>query len=216
MKKLALFDFDKTVLSVDSVVEFRNFLQDRGYTVENFDRKKMNLNLPNEIINFLNKLNWLEVFKGKNRLFFNTEVDLFVQSVLLKKTISPVLNELLKLQQNGFEVVFISASYRQIIERFCFHMNLINIKIICTELKFNGEVFSSELDGLNCSGINKLVKLKNTLNLDEYDMNEAYAFTDHITDLSILLLVKNRVVVHLPNTLDDWSHLFNVNYITVK
>jgi HAD superfamily hydrolase (TIGR01490 family) len=215
MKKLALFDFDKTLISVDSVVEFKNFLNQKSLFTEDFNDDILPFKLPKEQKNFLNKISWLLILEGQKKSFYFELIKEFVSQVLNKSINHKVIDLLKKHTTAGCKVVIISASYKEIIEEFCIQNNLKKIDIIATELNLSKDKFVAEINGFNCSGINKLIKLKNNLDLSSFDLDESYAYTDHISDLSILLLVKNRIVVKMNDTFDDWSHFFKVHYVYI-
>lgn len=216
MKKLALFDFDKTLIGIDSVTSFYSFVNTKFNIIPSAVDNELNKIVPNELKNILNKINWLKpLYEIEYAEYFKLVED-FVEERVLNNILIEPLQLLFDLQKNGYDIIILSASYHEIIQVFCTQRQLHDVKIICTNLKFEKNRFTGEFDGLNCSSINKLIKLKSVINLDEYNLADSYALTDHISDLPILCLVGNRYVVHLPGTLDDWSKYYNVKYIQIK
>ena len=212
-KRLALFDFDKTIVKLDSVVGLKNYMKSNGYDIKDYDLSQLNGYVPKDAINLLNKVSWISPIKGMATHQFKDIIKAFVKENVVNNIIDEVYQKLLQLQREGVTIVLISASYRPILEVFCEEVGLDNVHIICTELDTNEDLYTGEFEGINCSGISKLIKLKAEFDLNSYDLDNSYGFTDHISDLSFLSIVGKRFVVHMENTRDDWSFLLKPAYI---
>lgn len=213
MKKLALFDFDKTIISVDSIVSFKDFCLKEGFNITNFDKSTLPFNISSELQNLLNKQSWLRGLEGMSRNQFGELSHKFVKEVLLHCIIEKVINSFKQLQDDNYNMIVISASYNEFIKTFLNLIGIIDVQIISNEILFENSCLKPEFTSLNCSGINKLILLNKNLNLRDYDLNESYGYTDHISDISFLSLVGNKFVVKNQKTKDDWSTLYDVNYI---
>ena len=213
MKKLALFDFDKTIISIDTIVEFKKYCELLGYNVNDFQKSSLEFNISNDLLNQLNKQNWLLSLSGIEEIEFNILCENFVDEVIMKNIITDTLNYLIQLNVKGIDVIILSASYSIFIKMFFDKLNIKDILIISNEIKFDSNKLLPEFIDLNCSGINKFILLNKQLNLSEYDLNESYGFTDHISDISFLSIIGKRFVVKNHQTIDNWSLIFNPNYI---
>jgi HAD superfamily phosphoserine phosphatase-like hydrolase len=213
MKRLALFDFDKTIISVDSIVEFKKYCIKEGFKVNDFKKSSLEFNISNELQNQLNKQNWLLSLRGIGADEFNKLCEKFIDEVIITKIIPDVLNYLIKLKSENIDLIILSATYSKFINLFFDKLNIKDITVISNEIKFESDKLSPEFIDLNCSGINKFILLNKRINLFEYDLYESYGFTDHISDISFLSLVGKRFVVKNNETKDNWSEIFKTNYI---
>lgn len=213
MKKLALFDFDKTIITIDTIVEFKKYCKLVGYNINDFPKSSLAFNISNDLLNQLNKQNWLLPLIGIEEIEFNKLCENFVDEVIMKNIINDTLNYLIKLNSENFKVIVLSASYSKFIKMFFDKLDINNLLIISNEIKFESNKLLPEFVGLNCSGINKFILLNKHINLSEYDLHESYGFTDHISDISFLSLIGKRFVVKNNQTIDNWSLIFNVDYI---
>jgi phosphatidylglycerophosphatase C len=213
MKKLALFDFDKTIISIDTIVEFKKYCKLVGLNVSDFPKASLAFNISNDLLNQLNKQNWLLSLSGIDEIEFNRLCESFVDDVIMKNIITDTLNYLIKLNSENIEVIVLSASYSKFIKMFFDKLYIKNILIISNEIKFESNKLLPEFINLNCSGINKFILLNKHLNLSEYDLKDSYGFTDHISDISFLSIVGKRFVVKNNETIDNWSLIFNPSYI---
>jgi len=101
------------------------------------------------------------------------------------------LAALQKHAENGTRIVLVSAS-------FDFYVNeiakLLPIDdVICTKAEFKNDQLTGFLDGENCHGAQKIVRINESINLDDY--NEVFSYSDHHSDVPLLTLATTSYAV---------------------
>ncbi len=92
------------------------------------------------------------------------------------------LAELQQHVEKGTRIVLVSAS-------FDFYVNeiakLLPVdKVICTKAEFKNDQLTGFLDGENCHGGQKIVRINEFINLDDY--NAVFSYSDHHSDVPLL------------------------------
>jgi HAD superfamily hydrolase (TIGR01490 family) len=93
--------------------------------------------------------------------------------------------------ENGTRIVLVSAS-------FDFYVNeiakLLPVdEVICTKAEFKNDQLTGFLDGENCHGEQKIVRIHESINLDDY--NEIFSYSDHHSDVPLLMLATTSYAV---------------------
>lgn len=183
---LALFDFDGTLTTKDSLDEFLK------YSVGN---KRYLLNMLKFIPSFtLWKLRIINNSRAKERLFeiFFKGMDeaLFrikAKSFSMYRLDSIIDEQRMKIlqqhQESNTRVVIVSASMRCWLEPWC-QKN--DIELLSTELKFEDGKYSGKFSTPNCHGEEKARRIKEHLNLEEYET--IYAYGDSSGDKQMLAM----------------------------
>ena len=213
MKKIAIYDFDKTLISIDSIVHFFLYLSS-VFDIEDFDKEIIPFEIQNDTFNLLNKFKKISSIEGIPKNILERHIKIFVKNKLIpciNKDVFDILTNDIK--KKDTDVFVVSASLQIILELFFKDLFMNNINIIATELSIKNDVYTGDISGLNCSGLNKLIMLKNKVNLDEYDLRNSSCYSDHISDVPILSLVERRYVIHSKKTTDDWSNYFKCQII---
>lgn len=118
--------------------------------------------------------------------FFEDEIKHNIQ----EKSLSIIRNHI----ENGDEVVLLSASLLEIIQRIASHIGL--VQVIATELKIEDGRYTGAISGEIPYGENKVKLAENFLALTQRSFSNAYAYADHYSDLHLLEKVKNPVAVN--------------------
>ncbi len=192
MKKIAFFDFDGTITYKDSLYDFCFFyFKDRK--IEFF--YKIVKALP-VLLGYKLKLINNSIAKEKifTILFKNTSIDFFRQKAtdyslnridkIVRKDAKEELNKLKKL---GFKIVIVSASLKCWLEPWC---NKNDFELISTELEIKDKIITGKFKGNNCYGREKVLKILEKYNLEEY--NDIYAYGDSEGDKYMLSLAKEK------------------------
>ena len=179
-RKLYLFDFDGTISNKDSFVHF---------LVKTFGTKKIALKL---IANF-HKLLLIAIINKKKH-----KVKEFILSILLKgktkeeiqnlgklyseKYITEIIRPqamayILKINKEKADVFIVSASIDIWLYNFAQKNNM---KLISTKLAYENSFFTGKFDGENCKGKEKVRRIKNEINVEDY--NEVISFGDSTGD----------------------------------
>jgi phosphatidylglycerophosphatase C len=191
-KRIAFFDFDGTITTKDTLLEFIRY--DRGGLLFG--------------LGFLLAAPWLVAWKlkiipnqkAKERVlsffFRNRPVDDFQASCdrfsteILPGLLRPkALDELKKLQQMDAGIVIVSASPSNWISKWAASQGA---SLIATQLsvttKKGRSVLTGAIEGANCHGKEKVRRIRQQHPLDEY--NEIYAYGDSSGDRPMLALAK--------------------------
>jgi len=182
--RLALFDFDGTLTTKDSLGEFIKFaVGEPTYYC------KLALFSP---IFILYKIKLMDNSYAKEllfRLFFSgiseQKFKNYAQEYAAKKLDlikrDDIYEKFLQHIQDGDRVIVVSASMKCWLEPWT---SKHNVELLCTQLAFQDGKFSGKFQTKNCHGKEKLIRVKELLNLDDY--KEIYTYGDSSGDDAIL------------------------------
>jgi phosphatidylglycerophosphatase C len=173
-KKLILFDFDGTITTKDSLLEFLIFY--KGIT-----RFTWGMLLLSPIIaSYLIKLipNWkgkqmvLKYFlSGENLNEFNVRCRAFTEKKLPALIRPGALKAIEEYKKEGAVVAVVSASAENWVAPWC---EKVGILCIATQLEIKNGVVTGNLCGANCFGPEKVNRIKKQFLLSDYDHIIAY------------------------------------------
>ncbi|MBX3238799.1 MAG: HAD-IB family hydrolase [Chitinophagaceae bacterium] len=186
MRKIAFFDFDGTITYKDTLLEIVRFNKgDMAWALGMMSLSPwlvaMKLKLtPNDVI----KQKYLTRFFGGTREeVFKQVCDDFV-SQKLPPLIRPLaMEEIKKHQRNQTEVVVVSASPEDWLKGWC---RTNDIVCIGTRLEKKNGFITGRIEGKNCYGPEKVNRIRQLYNLDEYD--EIFSYGDSGGDREMLAL----------------------------
>ncbi|MEK7539486.1 MAG: HAD-IB family hydrolase [Patescibacteria group bacterium] len=203
MKELVIFDVDNTIVNGQSQKLLLSYMHSKRkvgllYYLEIlpwFILYKMHIiNDPKRIMSFA-----YSFLKGKTE----TEVDELINSFFtesLQKNIFPeAINQMQLFQRNGGEVLLVSNAPNIIIKRIARYLNISHY--LSTELEVNNGVYTGAIVGMLMYGDNKLVAIKKYAKDNGFELERAWAYDDHESDLSILQAVGHPVVVNATSSL---------------
>ena len=175
---LALFDFDGTISSKDSFVAFMKFTHGTPVFVFRmamgfltfFGWKiglvKSHYTKVKALRSFYK--GWTEEQMNDARKRFTSEV---IPTILFPKAPEKIAWH----KGQGHRVIVVTASCGEWLIDWTEQMNL---EIICTEMELENGVYTGELSKPNCRGKEKVNRIKQHLNLEDY--SEVYAYgNDH-------------------------------------
>ena len=190
---LALFDFDGTLTTKDSLEEFIIYaVGKRRYYI------KLIFFTP---IYLLYKFKLMDNSKAKEmlfRLYFGDISETAFKKVAIefsKSGLDPILREniyqkFLQHIKNGDRVIVVSASMKCWLNPWT---DKHNVELLSTELEFINGKFSGHFKTKNCHGKEKIKRVQNLLNLDDY--KEIYAYGDSSGDDYILAVADHKTRV---------------------
>ena len=207
---LLIIDLDKTIIFGDSVVAFSYVLIEEGLLDKDFWIKKNPLDYDGNYFSLVKKQ---QIYFVYNRLEL-VQKDKVLSSFLLRKELNPikeVIEAIATFRNCGHRVLVTTASLDflvlPLLEKILFQYDFLH----CSS--FDG--FSSEkiISKLNNSGMSKLQCVKDLFILIGKP-NEIIVFTDHFSDLPLLLIGNNSFVVKdRANKNDDWTEFFDFQII---
>ncbi len=188
---LALFDFDGTLSTKDSLDEFLKYSVGKKRYILNMLKFIPDLALwkLRIIDNSIAKERLFAIFfKGMDEALFRAKAKNF-SLYRLDAIIDEARMKVLEQHQEGnSRVIIVSASMRCWLEPWC---NKNGIELLSTELKFEDKKFSGKFLTPNCHGEEKAKRIKEYLNLDEYET--IYAYGDSSGDTQMLALAHKSI-----------------------
>lgn len=199
LEKLAIFDVDFTITKRETLLEFYLFMV-KKHPILIFHAPMALISSFLFLIGFMkaktSKQIFLEFINGITDEKMDSIVDEFYKNRLSKILYKDAINEIKKLKSLGYKIYLISASPE-------FYLNtLYNIKEVdkiigSVFLKKNGK-YSNKMNGNNCKGNEKVIRLKKYLKSEniEVDFKNSYMFSDSLSDLPLLRLVGNPYLIN--------------------
>lgn len=194
MKRLAIFDFDGTITSKDSLLEFIKFY--RGEYKFYFGLVLLSPVLA--LYAFKIIPNWrakeivLDYFFGNEKEdVFSFKCEVFAKSKLPFLVKSSALEAIKKHQLNGDRIVVISASAEHWLSFWCQEHNL---ELIATQLEVKDKKITGRIKGFNCYGEEKRCRLDAFLDIKKYD--EIHVYGDSKGDKAILEIATHPYYRH--------------------
>ena len=189
-KDIAFFDFDGTITTKDSMLEFTKYTH--GLIKYFFG---MCLLLPWLIgmkINIVSRTKGKErfisyFFKHTSILKFNADCLFFTEKILPRFIKKNALFEINKHKKNNVQVVVVSASAENWVAPWCVQNDLL---FICTKLKIEHGEITGSLLGQNCNGSEKVNRIKAVF--DTADYKNIYCYGDSYGDTEMLELATHR------------------------
>ncbi|GAB4272744.1 MAG: HAD-IB family hydrolase [Candidatus Rifleibacteriota bacterium] len=187
--KLALFDFDGTITTHDSFREFILFI---------FGKKALLLGalklspwllgyIARLIPNHAAKRKVVDhFFKGMSKDDFEKFAKEFVRNRLNKMIRPDAMKKILWHLQNGDRIIVVSASFQDYLKHWC---DQHKIEIIGTKLEWKDGVLTGNFD-TNCWGQEKVRRIKEHLNIEDYD--EIFAYGDSRGDKEMLEMADHK------------------------
>ncbi len=186
MKVIVFFDFDRTITKKDTLIEFLKFYRGEfGFYISLF------LLLPVILLYFLKIISnekakelVLSFFlKGEDAdkfMHLSREFSLnYVPKIIKQEAFERIRWH----KRNSHKVVVVSASVENWIKPWC-HKN--NLELIATKIEIKDGKLTGKLASRNCYGEEKVRRIKEIYNLDDYD--EIYVYGDSKGDIPMLNL----------------------------
>lgn len=185
-KSIAFFDFDGTITTKDTLLEFIKYSKGKllfyiGFFIYAPYLVAYKLKI---ISNQTAKERIIKFFFGKMPLTdFQKQCDLFMDNRLPKLIRPKATKEIKRLQNIGANVVVVSASPENWIRGWADSMQL---QLIATRLEIRKDRITGRIIGRNCYGIEKVKRIQEAYSLDEYD--KIYAYGDSSGDKYMMRL----------------------------
>jgi len=204
MSELVILDLDGVIIKSQSQQIFLNYLFKKKLIGLFFYLKiyfwfvlyKLGLvNDPKKIMDYA-----YSFLKGKKTEDIEKIVEIFFNEKLQQFIFSEIIDIINKHKSQGRELVIISNSVDVIVSRVAKFLGIKNY--ISTQLENTDRIFTGKILGDIIYGKNKITVVKEFIKNNNLNLNNSYAYTDHISDLNLLLMVKN------PNAVNPDRFLF--------
>ncbi|TKG94733.1 HAD-IB family hydrolase [Puteibacter caeruleilacunae] len=190
---IAFFDFDGTITTKDTFLQFILFA--KGYV------KTIIGGIVLSPVLFAYKTGLLHngrakelvfsfFFKGYSREAINNLGEAFCQNKLPEILRDEMIEAVEKHRKSGDKIVVVSASFSIWIKPWC---DARHIDLLTTEAELHNDVITGKLQTKNCFGKEKVFRIKEQYNLEDYDI--IYAYGDSKGDDAMLDLadIKKRI-----------------------
>ena len=183
---LVLFDFDGTITSRDTLIEFARFYHGRNRFFSGMIRLS-----PMLVLLVLKVLpNWkvkqyflTHFFKGESLTRFNVQCTEFTEQVLPSLIRPAAMEAIERYRASGIPVAVVTASAENWVKPWCDHHDLI---CLATRLEVKDGMLTGNLAGRNCYGDEKVCRIKEHFNLSDY--TDIIAYGDSRGDREMLAL----------------------------
>ncbi|MTI38748.1 HAD-IB family hydrolase [Fulvivirga lutimaris] len=185
-KTLALFDFDGTITTKDSFIEFLKFHKGNlnfllGFTWLSPYLVAMKLGLiPNWKAKEIVLKYFLANLSVEDMKKVSADFSLRIIPALIR---NKAIDRIKKHQENGDDIYLVSASAENWLKPWC---DQIGMKLIGTRLETIDGKITGKIDGNNCYGPEKVARIKAEINISNY--SEIYAYGDSRGDKEMLAL----------------------------
>ncbi|MDQ9022242.1 HAD-IB family hydrolase [Acinetobacter sichuanensis] len=191
-KNLALFDFDGTLCKKDSFTGFIFYALSKRHIV------KQGIKILPWIQAYYLKVYPADAMRPKlfKAMFKDADADEILElaeeySTRLMAQLDPAIyQQLLIHQENGDDVVLVSASIDIYLEAIC---QILNIDLICTGTEIKNGLFTGSYSTLDCSCDQKRLRVLEKYDLNQY--NKIYAYGNSEEDLDMLSLADFKYMV---------------------
>ncbi len=185
-KRIAFFDFDGTITTCDTLLEFIKFQKGLfrywlGFILHSpyiilYKLKIISNNTAKEKIFYY-------FWKGIPESDFQTDCDHFASEKLPQLLRPKAIQEIQQLKNKGFEVVIVSASPENWIRQWAKNYDA---PVISTRLEIHENHLTGRIAGKNCHGTEKVARIKAVYDTGLFD--EIYAYGDTSGDKPMLSL----------------------------
>jgi phosphatidylglycerophosphatase C len=187
-KEIAFFDFDGTITTKDTLLEFikfskgsrqffLGFLLTSPYLIAYKLKIISNQSAKEKVLRFF--------FHDMPVDVFNTYCSEFSKNVLPRLMRPGALNEIRRLQNDGYLVVVVSASPENWIQPWA---NEISVQLLASKLEVKENKVTGKILGKNCHGEEKVRRINECYTLSDYQHIIAYG--DSTGDKPMLKLAK--------------------------
>uniref|UniRef100_UPI0040472A11 HAD family hydrolase n=1 Tax=Algoriphagus sp. TaxID=1872435 RepID=UPI0040472A11 len=187
MKKgIAFFDFDGTITSKDTLLEFIKYIYGNFHFVVGIVRLLpmilgLKLGLKDRQKSKESLLKYF--FENMSEFEFQEKCHSFSKEILPNIIRPEALKKLKWHRSQGHRLVLVSASPENWLKDWCIDQNM---DCLSTQLEIKNGVLTGKISGKNCHGEEKVIRIRDKINLNEF--NEIYAYGDSEGDLNMLSL----------------------------
>ncbi len=207
----AFFDFDETLLAVDSATIGFKVLKEQGYLSRTFILKLLlgvvlkRFGLVDE--QYMAKT-FLSFYKGRElQLFVDSAQDFYNQH--LAPNLSPeVVQKLCWHQEQGHQTVLVTGSIDYYLKPVMQALQIDHLLCTYLEVDENG-ILTGRPKGLVCVGDAKVTLAENLADDQDIDFSKSYAYGNSENDIPILNHVGNPVIVNPTRGLAAYAKLHN-------
>lgn len=196
--RIALFDFCDTVVSKQTADDFVFFALEDIYG--KISIKKYIARFALKSINLCHRLGIFEkvcpkfillhLLKGCARSDILISANKYAEILRANYLIRPVYEELVLLSKRDYRIIIVSAGYSAYID---FFFKDLNVEVLANEFCYENDIFRGSIEKNDCIGVEKLNRIYEVVK--SFDFDSSFAYSDSDSDIPMLKMVKNAVVV---------------------
>ncbi len=185
-RRIAFFDFDGTITTKDTMLEFFKFSKGKTRFYLSFALYSPVLVLfklklvPRQ---YVKQLMLGHLYRNTPLTEFQKLCDRFADEKIPALIRPKALKEIQKLRDAGAELVVVSASAENWVQKWCADNE---IPLIATRMEILNDKISGKLNGINCHGDEKVRRIREKYQLENYD--EIFCYGDTEGDKPMLAL----------------------------
>ncbi|MFJ1329478.1 MULTISPECIES: HAD family hydrolase [Capnocytophaga] len=221
MIKVALFDFCETLVSFQTADRFVDFVRKKTKSTRMLFWEYVRFLLVKfrffRIISiFFPKNNWhkkLKMYqlKGFSQKKLRELSQEYYTLEIRPNLILPIQQELEEKQTQDMNICVVSGGFSIYIEPFCREFGV--SKMVATDIGFTQKGrCTGRMKGVDCMHEKKITRLKEILDFSQVDWGSSIAYSDSITDLPLLTIVGEGVVVSRKKS-QQWAKQHNLKEI---
>lgn len=194
-QKLALFDVDKTIISIDSMFAFLLY----GLGKRPYELHRIGLAGVNSILYKLGVMNAdraKSAYFGAIRHMDEDDLKRFYENKLKPRIYPGALAEMDYRKQQGYHVLLVTASPAAYMKYF---NELEEVDgVIGTDLVMEEGRYTGRIHGNNCKGEEKVLRIRQYLaeNGITPDFDQSCAYSDSLSDMPMLRMVKHKYLIN--------------------
>ena len=199
MNKVALFDFCETIANFQTADAYVRYVQSHSVPTNIGIRLLYNILNQSRVLGIVRRIKpkgsidkrfILKQMKGRTYEEMDRLAEDYYNNIIKPNMIEPVITELRRLQSEGYGIYVISAGYDIYLKYFVKDFKVDGL--LSTKIEFKDGVCTGRFDGQDCMFDYKIDYINSMI---KGDHSQWLAFSDSITDLPMLELVGNPVVI---------------------
>lgn len=199
MNKVALFDFCETIANFQTADAYVRYVQSHSAPTNTGIRLLYNILNQSRVLGVVRRLKpkgsvdkrfILKQMKGRTYEEMDRLAEDYYNNMIKPNMIEPVVTELRRLQSEGYGIYIISAGYDIYLKYFVQDFKVDGL--LSTKVEFKDGICTGRFDGQDCMFDYKIDYINSEI---KGDHNQWLAFSDSITDLPMLELVGNPIVI---------------------
>lgn len=204
LKYIAFFDVDETIINKKSMFDFLDFFLCSSHYIKLLGKlkyiflcSKFNKMVKNGVNRTLINTEYYKLYKNKEvKMIEQYGKKWHLNRLKLDKNFynKKILDEICFHKDNGGGIVLVSGSFNACLKPIAQYVEA--DFVIGTNLQIIDDKYTGNINSPQIIGEGKELAIKNFLkDIDFSDLKNCYAYADHITDLAMLKIVGNPVVV---------------------
>jgi len=198
MKELVIFDIDNTIIKGQSQRILLGFVFKKGIINFFYYLKILcwfllyNLGIaknPKRVMEYA-----LIFLNGKDECYIEDIINEFFDKELKKYFFKEALELIDRHKKEGRKIVFVSTAIEPVIRKIAYYLGV--KYYLATKLEIKNGRYTGKIDGEIVYGKNKINRLKDFLEKNNFSLKNSWAYGDHISDLDILEVTSHPIVVN--------------------